>query len=174
MTPPEPSGDDDSPTYPLRQIVDTAQPQREQPMEPSGNAGRNGPLARPVSHRVPRGRRTAGNRSRRHPTAWPSNLPGACGTEHFGELADPCGRDSQAVCLFPSKGGMRPPWVRPDRGKPGRLELGACSSIPPAIAPSLADVAVDAFAQQVGVPAVPGVLLDPVYQQLLTAIPSFP
>jgi hypothetical protein len=20
----------------------------------------------------------------------PSNLPGACGTEHFGELADPC------------------------------------------------------------------------------------
>jgi hypothetical protein len=35
-------------------------------------------------------------------------------------------------------------------------------------------VAVDAFAQQVGVPAVPGVLLDPVYQQLLTAIPSFP
>jgi len=74
---------------------------------------------------VPRGRRTAGNRSRRHPTAWPSNLPGACGTEHFGELADPCGRDSQAVCLFPSKGGMRPPWVRPDRGKPVRLELGA-------------------------------------------------
>jgi hypothetical protein len=101
MTPLEPSGDDDSPTYPLRQIVDTAQPQREQPMEPWGNAGRSGPLARPVSHRVPRGRRTAGNRSRRHPTAWPSNLPGAWGTEHFGELADPCGRDSQAVCLFP-------------------------------------------------------------------------
>ena len=32
--------------------------------------------------------------------------------------------------------------------------------------PSLADAAVDAFAQQVGVPAVPGVLLDPVNQQL--------
>jgi hypothetical protein len=31
--------------------------------------------------------------------------------------------------------------------------------------PSLADAAVDAFAHQVGVPAVPGVLLDPVYQQ---------
>jgi hypothetical protein len=99
MTPLEPSGDYDSPTYPLRQIVDTAEPQREQPMEPWGNAGRSGPLARRVSHRVPRGRRTAGNRSRRHSTAWPSNLPGACGTEHFGELADPCGRDSQAVCL---------------------------------------------------------------------------
>jgi hypothetical protein len=26
-------------------------------------------------------------------------LPGGCGTEHFGELADPCGRDSKAVCL---------------------------------------------------------------------------
>jgi hypothetical protein len=32
--------------------------------------------------------------------------------------------------------------------------------------PSLADAAVDAFAQQVGVPAVPGVLLDSVIQQL--------
>lgn len=31
---------------------------------------------------------------------------------------------------------------------------------------SLADAAVDTFAQQVGVPAVPGVLLDPVHQQL--------
>jgi hypothetical protein len=61
MTRLEPSGDDDSPTYPLRQIVDTAQPQREQPMEPWGNAGRSGPLARRVSHRVSRGRRTAGN-----------------------------------------------------------------------------------------------------------------
>jgi hypothetical protein len=69
MTPLEPSGDDGSPTYPLRQILDTAQPQREQPMEPWRNAGRSGPLARPVSHRVPRGRRTAGNRSRPHPTA---------------------------------------------------------------------------------------------------------
>jgi hypothetical protein len=36
MTPIEPTGDDHSPTYPLRQIVDTAQPQRKQPMEPWG------------------------------------------------------------------------------------------------------------------------------------------
>lgn len=180
MTPLEPSGDDDSPTYPLRQIVDTAQPQREQPMEPWGNVGPSGPLARPVSHRVPRGRRTAGNRSRRHPTAWPSNLPGACGTERFGELADPCGRDSQAVCLFPRHIRGLSKWdatamgsTRPRQARASRTRC-PCSSIPRAIAPSLADVAVDAFAQQVGVPAAPGVLLDPVYQQLLTAIPSFP
>jgi hypothetical protein len=57
MTPLEPGGDDHSPTYPLKQIVDTAQPLREQPTEPWGNAGRSGPLARPVSHRAPRGRR---------------------------------------------------------------------------------------------------------------------
>ena len=31
---------------------------------------------------------------------------------------------------------------------------------------SSADTAVNAFAQQIGMPAVPGVLLDPVYQQL--------
>jgi hypothetical protein len=81
--------------------VDTAQPQRKQPMEPWGNAGRSGPLARPVSHRAPRGRRTAGN-PRRHPTAWPSNLPGACDTEHFGDsptrVVETVG---QAVCLLP-------------------------------------------------------------------------
>ena len=79
--------------------MDTAQPQREQPMEPWGNAGRSRPLARPVSHRVPRGLGRLEIGSRHHLTAWPSNLPGACGTEHFGELADPCGKDSQAVCL---------------------------------------------------------------------------
>jgi hypothetical protein len=101
MTPLEPSGDDDSPTYPLRQIVDTAQPQREQPMEPWGNAGRSGPLARPCHTGCLEGVVRLEIGSRRHPTAWPSNLSGACGTERFGELADPCGRDSQAVCLFP-------------------------------------------------------------------------
>ena len=38
----------------------------------------------------------------------------------------------------------------------------------------LSDLAIDAFTQQVGVPAVPGVLLDPVYQQFLIAMPSLP
>jgi hypothetical protein len=108
--------------------VDTAEPQRKQPMEPWGNAGRSGPLARRVSHRVPRGRRTAGNRSRRHSTAWPSNLPGACGTEHFGELADPCGRDSQAVCLRNIVPMIDPSTVAIERSiadrKPGRRTKG--------------------------------------------------
>jgi hypothetical protein len=45
--------------------VDTAQPQREQPMEPWGNAGRKRTISSYVSRRVPRGRRTAGYRSRR-------------------------------------------------------------------------------------------------------------
>jgi hypothetical protein len=76
MTPLEPGGDDHSPTYPLKQIVDTAQPLREQPTEPWGNAGRSGPLARPVSHRAPRGRRDGRKSVATPPTAWPSNLPG--------------------------------------------------------------------------------------------------
>jgi hypothetical protein len=55
---------------------------------------------------------------------------------------------------------------------PGRVETESQADRPSvaierSIAdPSLADAAVDAFAQQVGVPAVPGILLDPVYQQL--------
>ena len=53
-----------------------------------------------VSHRVRRVRRTAGNSVATPPHGMTFELPGACGTEHFGELADPCGRDSQAVCLF--------------------------------------------------------------------------
>jgi hypothetical protein len=49
----------------------------------------------------------------------------------------------------------------------GRLsEMNPQVGLCPASDPSLADATVDAFAQQVGVPAVPGILVDPVYQQL--------
>ena len=70
--------------------MDTAQPQREQPMEPWGN-------------RVTPGASSAWDGWKSvatPPHGMTFELPGACGTEHFGELADPCGRDSQAVCLF--------------------------------------------------------------------------